>query len=275
MCIYNFVLFKLWGVVFISTCFILKDVKLKFLNVLGFDVYCGSVNYLVESALKSDLSLVINTINPHSYVEQKSDPDFSKALNESDVLIPDGSGIVFASALLLNQKIKKIAGYDLFFETMSILNDRSGKVFFLGSSDIVLQKIIAKAHKDFPNVKINVLSPPFKSSFEQSEIDIFANAINAHNPDVVFVGLTAPKQEKLICCLKPLCNPKFFSGIGAVFDFYAGTVIRPHSFWLKLHLEWLVRLIGEPKRLWKRNFVSTPLFLLEILLTKLGVKKFD
>ncbi len=242
------------------------------LNILGFDVYCNKVGVLVETSLNTTKPLVLNTINPHSYVEQKSDPEFHKALSESDFLIPDGSGIVMAAKSICNKKIEKIAGFDLFEETMSQLNNRSGKVFFLGSAETVLSKIKLRAQKDFPNVEIGTLSPPFKPTFDEPDIESFAKSINDFVPDVVFVGLTAPKQEKLIFLLKERCTPKYFSGIGAVFDFYAGAVKRPSEFWVKLHLEWLIRFLGEPKRLWKRNFVSTPIFLKDVWLAAIKTR---
>ena len=244
------------------------------ISIFGFNVSKLPVETIVNNALEGNKLSVVNTINPHSYIEAKSDSGFYAALQDSDVLIPDGSGIVLASKVVNKVKINKIAGTDLFYEAMKQVSVCNGKVFFLGSSDNVLRVISEKGSKEFPNVTIQTLSPPYKESFDQSDIDFFIEAINMFNPDVLFVGLTAPKQEKLIHQIKPQIDVKMVSGIGAVFDFYADAVIRPHPFWLKLHLEWLVRLIGEPKRLWRRNFVSSPLFLLEIFLTKLGLKKF-
>lgn len=243
-------------------------------NILGFEVSTLSVSEIVTSSLINNEQLVVNTLNPHSYVEQKYDNEFKNALITSDVLIPDGSGMVLAAKFLNNTDITKVAGYDLFIEVMNQLSKTNGKVFFLGSTDIVLNKIINRARLDFPEVIVYTLSPPFKNDFDLDDIAHFSKKINDFKADVVFVGLTAPKQEKLIAKLKEFTDVKFLSGIGAVFDFYAGTVKRPSELWLKLHLEWLVRFIGEPKRLWRRNFVSTPLFLFEIILTKLKVKKF-
>ncbi|MFL1801732.1 WecB/TagA/CpsF family glycosyltransferase [Plesiomonas shigelloides] len=231
------------------------------IKLFGLEIFYGDLVNLVNGALESKHSLVINTINPHSYVVQKSDMCFKAALVESDYLIPDGSGIVLAAKLICGQRISKIAGYDLFETSMAALNETGGSVFFLGSTELVLSKIADKAKADYPNVNVNSFSPPFKTVFDEADIDLFCEKINSVDPDVVFVGLTAPKQEKLISRLRDKTNPKFFSGIGAVFDFYAGTVKRPNKLWIHLHLEWLVRFLGEPKRLWRRNFISTPIFI--------------
>ncbi len=98
------------------------------------------------------------------------------------------------------------------------------------------------------------------------------NLINDFSPDVLFVGMTAPKQEKWLHEFKDRLNFDVASSIGAVFDFYVGTVKRPSKIWIKLHLEWLPRLLKEPKRLWRRNFISTPLFFFEILKFKFKIK---
>lgn len=246
----------------------------KYTTVFGFDIATNPVDDIVKMSLSATGTTVVNTINPHSYIETKKDKAFYSALQSSDVLIPDGSGIELAVRIINKVVVKKIAGADLFYETMHQLNMSHGKVFFLGSSDKVLESMEEKSLTEFPNVALKVLSPPYKDNFDEGDHASFLAAVNDFSPDVLFVGLTAPKQEKLIHQLKHDINVKMVSGIGAVFDFYAGTVKRPSDFWVKLHLEWLVRLLGEPKRLWRRNFVSTPLFLFEIILTKLKVKKF-
>ncbi|MCL1160654.1 WecB/TagA/CpsF family glycosyltransferase [Shewanella chilikensis] len=244
-------------------------------RLFGFNITRKPVKQVVLEAIAHQNISVVNTINPHSYIETKGDQEFRQALSESDVLIPDGSGICLASKLLNKVDLKKIAGADLFVETMNQLNIVSGSVFFLGSSENVLNLIKQRAAFDYPNVKLYALSPPYKESFSDTDLACFIESINKSSSDVLFVGLTAPKQEKLIHQIRSKVDVRMVSGIGAVFDFYAGTVVRPHPLWVKLHLEWFVRLIGEPKRLWRRNFVSTPLFLLEILVVKLGIKNFD
>lgn len=243
------------------------------INILGYSVTTSKVEDIVIEALSSDNLSVVNTINPHSYVEAKRDIDFRSALYGSDVLIPDGSGIVLAARKIHSFELKKIAGADLFFETMKQLDLQSGKVFFLGSTQKVLDEMLKRARNDFPNLEVEVLSPPYKSEFSEDDKQSFVDVINVFSPDVIFVGLTAPKQEKLIASISGQLNSKMISGIGAVFDFYAGTVKRPKQIWLDLHLEWLVRLLGEPKRLWKRTFVSGPIFLFDLFRVETKGKK--
>jgi len=222
--------------------------------------------------LKLDKKMVINTINPHSYITAKDDRLFHEALMQSDLLIPDGSGIVLATKILHGENIKKIAGADLHEFLLRKMNKTNGKVFYMGASQNTLDKIKEKLSAQYPNITMQSYSPPFKPEFSQEDNDIIIQKINSFKPDVLFVGMTAPKQEKWLHQHKEKLNFTTASSIGAVFDFYAGTITRPADIWINLHLEWLGRLVKEPKRMWKRNFVSTPLFLIDVFLYKLKLK---
>lgn len=219
--------------------------------------------------LKNKDKFIINTINPHSYIVAKRDKFFAEALKKSDLLIPDGSGIVLAAKFINDMEISKFAGADLHEFLLKRVNNTNGKVFYMGSSPATLKKLKEKVNKNFPNIKVETFSPPFKDSFSQEENSEIINKINNFKPDVLFVGMTAPKQEKWLYNNKDKLEFKIASCIGAVFDFYAGSKKRPSQFWIKMHLEWLSRFFKEPKRLWKRNFVSSPLFILDMIKYKI------
>ncbi|WP_158837703.1 WecB/TagA/CpsF family glycosyltransferase [Polaribacter sp. L3A8] len=212
---------------------------------------------------------IINTINPHSYCEAKKDNLFSKALNESDVILPDGTGIVLAAKVIQGKTIKKIAGADLHQFLLEKAQAKKLNVFYLGASENTLGLIRERVRKEFPAITVNTYSPPYKPAFSLEDNENMIAAVNKFNPDILFVGMTAPKQEKWVDTNKAFLNVKVITCIGAVFDFYAGTVKRSSPFWIKLGLEWLPRLLKEPKRLWRRNFVSTPLFLLDLVKAKI------
>jgi len=238
------------------------------MKIMNYEVFTDELRTIDLKAKK-----VINTINPHSYVTAKNDNYFNEALNDSDILIPDGSGIVLAAKQIYGENIKKIAGTDLHNFLLNKMNAKCGKIFYMGASQNTLDKIEKKLEKEYPNIIVASYSPPFKPSFSDEDNSIIIEKINTFTPDVLLIGMTAPKQEKWLHQHKNNLNFKVASSIGAVFDFYAGTVDRPSKFWLDLHLEWLGRLLKEPKRMWKRNFVSTPLFLIDVLLFKISVKK--
>lgn len=238
------------------------------MKIMRYEVFIDELD-----TIELDTKKVVNTINPHSYVTAKSDKYFTEALMDSDILIPDGSGIVLAAKQIYKKSIKKIAGNDFHNFLLNKMNEKNGKIFYMGASQSTLDKIKEKMNLEYPNIIVESYSPPFKSVFSKEDNDIIISKINRFKPDILFIGMTAPKQEKWLHEHKSQLDFKVASSIGAVFDFFAGTVERPSKIWLDLHLEWLGRLLKEPKRMWRRNFISTPLFLLEIFLFKFGIKK--
>ncbi|TDK42079.1 glycosyltransferase [Algoriphagus formosus] len=214
--------------------------------------------------------LIANTINPHSYCVAMNDAQFQEALRSSDILVPDGVGVVWASSFLYKRRISKISGFDLHFHFLQLLQKKSGgKVFYLGSSETALSLIIDRVNKEFPSLNVKTYSPPFKSDFSKKENEAMIRAVNEFEPDLLFVGMTAPKQEKWVFQNKENLKVKVVCSIGAVFDFYAGTIKRPSQFWINLGLEWFPRFLKEPKRLWRRNLISTPKFIFEVIRHKL------
>ncbi|MDC3070891.1 WecB/TagA/CpsF family glycosyltransferase [Bacteroidota bacterium] len=232
--------------------------------ILGYDIFSNKLE-----DINLEKKLIINTINPHSYCIAKKDEVFQQALKSSDILLPDGIGIVWAAKFLRNFKLKKIAGFDLFIFLMNDINKKNGSVYFLGSTENTLKLISEKIVVEYPKINFKKYSPPFKDEFSHEESLEICNRINDFSADILFVGMTAPKQEKWIHKYKNEINVKKICAVGAVFDFYAGNIKRSSNFWISIGLEWLPRFLREPKRLYKRTFFSTPKFILEVLFHKL------
>ena len=215
--------------------------------------------------------VLINTINAHSFNTAQKDELFAEALAKGDYLIPDGASIIKACKWLKanSQPKERIAGWDLFAYEMQRLNENSkrgkGKVMFMGSSEKVLSQIRERAAKDYPNLEVVTYSPPYKPEFSGEDNAAIIKAINDANPDLLWIGMTAPKQEKWTYQHWKELNIHCHVGtIGAVFDFYAGTAQRAPKWWQEHSLEWLYRLCIEPKRMWRRYVIGNPLFLWNI-----------
>ena len=234
-----------------------------FLNIIGFQI----TSFIEDLDIKG--KNIINTINPHSYCLAKNDSLFNKALQSSDILLPDGTGIVLAARILNNKKINKIAGADIHQHLLQQANLKRQKVFYLGAAQNTLRLIETKIKNQYPNITVSSFSPPYKPQFSEKETAQMLEKVNDFKPDILFVGMTAPKQEKWVFVNKENIEANTIVSIGAVFDFYAGTIKRPGNFWIAIGLEWLPRFLREPKRLAKRNLVSTPKFLLEIIWYKI------
>ena len=171
-----------------------------------------------------------------------------------------------------SQPKERIAGWDLFSFEMEKLereseelrtkSEESKTVMFMGSSQKVLDLIVKRAAVDYPHLKVVTYSPPYKPEFSDEDNKAIIDAINAANPDLLWIGMTAPKQEKWTYSHWNELNIHCHVGtIGAVFDFFAGTVERAPIWWQEHGLEWLYRLIKEPKRMWRRYIIGNSLFL--------------
>ena len=226
---------------------------------------------------------LINTINAHSFNTAKKDNLFAEALMKGDYLIPDGASIVKACRWVRakSRPEERIAGWDLFeFEMKAPLppgggleEGRKKRVMFMGSSEKVLELIRKKAAQVYPNIEVVTYSPPYKPEFSDEDNRAIIEAINRANPDLLWIGMTAPKQEKWTYSHWNELNIHCHVGtIGAVFDFFAGTYKRAPQWWQEHSLEWLYRLIKEPKRMWRRYVLGNPLFLWNITLEAIGIR---
>lgn len=249
--------------------------RLKDLNILGSKA---------ELALLPEGKLLINTINAHSFNTAKKDKLFAEALTNGDALIPDGVSIVKACRWIKakSQPKERIAGWDLFafemehLEKLGVRNEELGvsrshqlTVMFMGSSQKVLDLIVKRAAEVYPHLKVVTYSPPYKPEFSDEDNKAIIEAINAADPDLLWIGMTAPKQEKWTYSYWKELNIHCHVGtIGAVFDFFAGTVERAPMWWQRHGLEWLYRLLKEPKRMWRRYIIGNALFLWNMLKEK-------
>ena len=243
--------------------------RLKTLSILGSKA---------ELASLPEGKLLINTVNAHSFNTAKKDQLFADALTNGDVLIPDGVSVVKACKWIKakSQPKERIAGWDLFSFEMEKLereseelrtkSEESKTVMFMGSSQKVLDLIVKRAAVDYPHLKVVTYSPPYKPEFSDEDNRPIIDAINDANPDLLWIGMTAPKQEKWTYSHWKELNIHCHVGtIGAVFDFFAGTVERAPIWWQEHGFEWLYRLLKEPKRMWRRYIIGNTVFLWHML----------
>lgn len=213
--------------------------------------------------------------NPHCIEVAMVDSFYKQAMLDSDMITPDGVGIIIASWILKRKIRQRVTGSDIFIKLSHKLNKHKGhRYFFLGSTMEKLERLCDKVKNDFPNITIaGSYSPPFKTEFNYEENKIMVEMINQACPDVLWIGMTAPKQEKWIYQNRKNLNVKFIAPVGAVFDFYIKTVKRSSPIFLRLGLEWLPRLVREPRRLWRRMFVSAPKFMVRVIKQKIQTKQ--
>lgn len=214
-------------------------------------------------------------LNPHSFAESLKDEIFARSLRDADWLVPDGSGVVLASRFLGGSIRGRVTGSDIFSAVSLAMNERGGAtIFFLGSTEQTLAEIKKRIEIDFPKLRVvGTYSPPFKASYSGAELNDMVTAVNAASPDILWVGMTAPKQEKWLYQQRNQLEVKFAAAIGAVFDYYTGSVKRAHPVVQQMHLEWLPRLLQQPGRLWRRMIISAPVFVWYVLRQRSGARK--
>lgn len=233
----------------------------KYINVLDFNVFSDNLDLIPLNGNSS----IINTISPNSYGICLKDEVFKKALVDTDYLVLDGVYFTFASLLLKGKNIKRNQGPDVFYHFMHRINNKGGKVFFLGSTDETLKKIKLRANQEYKNIQVMMYSPPFKEEFTEEENTAMISVINEFKPDIVFVGMTCPKQEKWAVKNKSLIHSGLIICIGNVFDWFAGTQKAIHPIWFKLRVGWLIRIFLRPE-IFKRNIKNQMRFFFNVIL---------
>ena len=246
-------------------------------DILGYSIVAATPDVCIaellclikkEPKVEAEIPFWLACFNPHSYAITLKDEMFSRALKSADWLVPDGAGVVLASRLSGGAIQNRVTGSDVFACLHERLNAAGGtSVFFLGSTEETMALIRQRMAHDYPNIKVaGMYSPPFKDEFSKADNRMMIEAINKSKPDILWVGMSAPKQEKWIYSNKGNLDVKFIGAVGAVFDFYSGNIRRNKDSWfVNHHLEWLPRLIREPRRLWQRMFLSAPVFVWHVV----------
>jgi N-acetylglucosaminyldiphosphoundecaprenol N-acetyl-beta-D-mannosaminyltransferase len=237
----------------------------------GFPVFKGCLEVVDYSSAHPFL---INTISPNSYGLSVHDAAMAKALKGSDILILDGVYFGLLPLLKYGKRINRITGWDSLIYFSCKLQAEHGRALFLGSTEETLAKIKRRYAVDYPDVEVMTLSPPFKTEFSEEDNKALRATINSFRPDVLFVGMTAPKQEKWAYMNKNFLDVNIISTIGNAFDWYAGNARRPSVIWQKLGLEWLIRIFYR-KEIFRRNIRNQLRFFQHLLLYIMHLKKFD
>ena len=219
----------------------------------------------IKEFVKSDTFHSIYTPNPEIIMLAKKDEKFHQILEEADLVVPDGIGVVIASRIKKGEKLpERVAGYDLVQNTMKEAVKEGYKYYFFGSKPGISEEAAVKMREAYPGIEIvGTRNGYFKS---EDEADIIAD-INASGANILLVALGAPKQEKWIEANKHLMpNVRVAIGVGGSLDVMSGNVKRAPIAFQKLGLEWFYRLLKEPTR-FKRMLVL-PEFLIKVIFYK-------
>lgn len=236
------------------------------LNVMG----VGFDNVTMDEALEQAQALMaqpgasyVVTPNAEIVYEAMHDEELCKLINGADLVLPDGAGVVLASKLLKTPLKEKVAGVDFADNLLEVLARTGGSAYLLGSKPGVAELAAEKMLAKHPGLTICGMA----DGYFKDEVQVVAK-INEAKPDFLFVCLGAPKQELFMVNHQQELEVKLMAGLGGSLDSFAGTVKRAPKWMIRLSLEWLYRLIKEPKRF--KRMLRLPKFLWAVCLKRIG-----
>jgi N-acetylglucosaminyldiphosphoundecaprenol N-acetyl-beta-D-mannosaminyltransferase len=194
----------------------------------------------------------------HSIMECRRSPALRHIFNSAGMVTPDGMPVVYGPDLML-----------------AVLGRQRHRHFFYGGGPGVAKQLAELMKRRFPDLRVaGTYEPPF-APLDQLCTPEAAELINRSEADVVWVGMSSPKQDQWMARMRPLLNAPVLIAVGAAFDFHSGTV-RQAPLWMQQSgLEWLFRLALQPRRLWRRYLIDNPWFLWELFLQKTGLRRFE
>jgi N-acetylglucosaminyldiphosphoundecaprenol N-acetyl-beta-D-mannosaminyltransferase len=213
-------------------------------------------------------SRYVTLCNVHSVVTASQCSDFNAVLSHADMTLPDGAPVAWALRREGFTSQQRINGPDLTWRYLAVAEKLGQSVFFYGSTEDTLAKLLGRIHAEFPKLRIaGAVSPPYRQLSEQEDQD-YVDLINKSGANVLFVGLGCPKQESWMAAHRGRINAVML-GVGAAFDYHAGTIQRAPIWMQRMGLEWLHRLVSEPRRLAKRYAATNSVFIFRMLKTML------
>jgi N-acetylglucosaminyldiphosphoundecaprenol N-acetyl-beta-D-mannosaminyltransferase len=211
----------------------------------------------------------------HGVMTAHKDPFFRRILNHADLVTPDGMPIVWALRSLGQRTQQRVYGPTLMLELCRSATARGARIFLYGSREEVLPALESRLGAIFPGIKIaGSYSPPFRP-LTPTEDEQVIDRIRETDPDLIFVGISTPKQERWMWEHRNAFPGVVMVGVGAAFDFHAGRVRQAPPWMQRNGLEWLFRLLSEPRRLWRRYLLETPQFIPRWILQRLRLVNYD
>jgi len=196
-------------------------------------------------------------VNVAKVVNMRLDVSLRDAVNECDIINIDGMGLVWGARILGVDVPERVAGIDLFFSLLSLAVDRGDSVFFLGARKDVVNEVVRRIHRDYPLLKIAGWHDGYFWDDEGAVVKQIADS----GATMLFVGISSPKKEQFVYRWRDQLGVKFAMGVGGTFDIVAGKVRRAPFLMQRVGLEWLFRVVQEPRRMWRRYFVTNSIFM--------------
>lgn len=247
------------------------------INVLGIGIHeltLSSAVAVMGEAIATRTKGYICVTGVHGVSEAQSDPEFRSILNNAFLNTPDGMPMVWVGRLSGFRGIDRVYGPDLLIEVCTESEKKGWKHFFYGGAPGTADLLAETLKKRFPKLQIvGTHCPPFRP-LNDAEMKELQEIVAKVQPDIMWIGLSTPKQERFMSANLARLDVPIMVGIGAAFDLVSGNVTQSPRWIQRSGFEWLFRLIQEPRRLWKRYLKNNPLFVGRIFLQFLGLKHY-
>jgi N-acetylglucosaminyldiphosphoundecaprenol N-acetyl-beta-D-mannosaminyltransferase len=254
----------------------MTDLKVNRTNVLQVGVSAVNLDSAareIKRWIDCRLKQYVCVTSVHGIIESQSDPVLRNIHNSAGLVTPDGMPLVWLSRLNGRSEVTRVYGPDLMLELCSRGESQKWRHFFYGATPETLANLTSRLRAKYPHIEVvGSLAPPFRPLTEQEASDTEA-AINAASPDIVWVGLSTPKQEKWMSAFRGRLNAPVLIGVGAAFDMHAGNLRQAPRWIQRSGFEWLYRLSMEPRRLWRRYLKNNPLFVGLLAAQALGLRE--
>jgi len=249
----------------------------KQVNVLGVGISVLDLSTAlaaIADAVKARRKGYICVTGVHGVMEAQADPGFKAILNRAFLCTPDGMPMVWAGKLNGHPEMTRVYGPDLMLDVCAWSEKSGCRHFFYGGAEGVAELLAEKLKVKFPGLIVTgTFTPPFRALSPEEEKKLQEH-IRVSQPDILWVGLSTPKQEKFMAEYLPKLDVTLMLGVGAAFDFHSGRVRQAPRWMQRSGLEWFYRLCCEPRRLAKRYLRNNPLFILKFSSQLLGLKKY-
>lgn len=246
-------------------------------NVLGVGISAINIPLaleIIEGWIKCREPNYVCITGVHGVMESQQDESLRAIHNAAGLVTPDGMPLVWLSHLNGLEHVDRVYGPDLMLALCERSTQKGYRHFLYGGGEGVANLLASKLRERFPNLNVvGTCMPPFRPITEQEDEDI-TNHINSCKPDIVWVGLSTPKQERWMAAHSGILDAPVLIGVGAAFDFHAGLKKQAPHWMQRSGLEWFFRLLTEPRRLWKRYLSNNPRFVGLILCQWLRIKKY-
>ena len=248
-----------------------------FLNITGVRVHPVQIPIVIQKIsdlIQSGKKGYITVTGVHGIMESQRSLKVNAAHNHSFLTVPDGMPLVYIGKLFGYSEMERCYGPDLMVSVIEATVKKGYTHFFYGGNKGIAEKLKFVMESKFPGIKIvGTHTPPYRS-LNEDEKKYLIEKVHQLRPNIIWVGLSTPKQELFMHEYSPLLDTNLMIGVGAAFDFHTGQIKIAPSWLQKMALEWFYRLIQEPKRLWKRYLINNPLFLWNLTLQALKIKKY-